>query len=363
MAIQWTPGKTRNFINYFTISALGLTLCFLAPPLSAQQDQQDPQAQGAPDQEIPQAPPDQSVQQPPQNQGMEQPPPGPGMQQPPQDQGMEPPPRNQGMQQPPPQQAVPQSLTLPAGTVIRVRTNEWLSSDRNVTADEFGAVLDQPIVVDGWVVARRGQSETGRVSLVKKARGSGTSKLGLDLNTLTFVDGQQIPIQTQLIQNTAGSSEGHNAAVVGSTAGIGAVIGAIAGGGTGAAVGAIAGGAAGIIGVNSAPGRPATVPPESVLSFRLQTSVTISTDKSQLAFHPVSQTDYDSRAPVNRAPRLNGPAGPGYPAPPPYYFGNPYAYAYPYPYGYYPAPFGLGFGFYGGYGFGPRFGGFRGFRR
>ena len=59
----------------------------------------------------------------------------------------------------------PQSLTLPAGTIVRVRVDEWISSDRNVEGDSFSAVLDQPIVVNGWVVARRGQAQTGRVSL------------------------------------------------------------------------------------------------------------------------------------------------------------------------------------------------------
>lgn len=337
MSRQMAPGKNRILTNYLLISSLGLAFCFLSPPLSAQdnqtdavsaapmqQDQQDPQYQSAPNQDMQQSP------------------------------------QGQDMQQPPSQQALPRSLTLPAGTVIRVRVNEWLSSDRNLPGDEFGAELDQPIVVDGWVVARRGQSETGRVSVAKKSRGSGTSQLGVELSEFTLVDGQQLPIQTQLLQSSASNSNGRNAAVVGATAGIGAAIGAIAGGGPGAAIGAIAGGTAGVVGVYSTPGKPTVISPESVLSFRLQAPVTISTEKSQFAFQPVTQTDYNkSRPPAgNRRPRLAGPGGQGYPPPPPYY-GYPYAYGYPYPYAYYPGPLVFGFG----YGFGPRFGGFRGFRR
>src|ERR1019366_2895607 len=110
-------------------------------------------------------------------------------QQGPQQQG---PPPEQTMPEPPPQQqAVPSSITLPAGTVIQVRTNEWISSDRNLPGDGFSATLDQPIVVDGWVVARRGQAETGRVSVAKKAgHGGGASQLGVQLSELTLVDGQ-----------------------------------------------------------------------------------------------------------------------------------------------------------------------------
>lgn len=254
-------------------------------------------------------------------------------------------------------QAVPpQTLTLPAGTIVRVRVDEWISSDRNVTGDSFSAVLDQPIVVGGWVVARRGQAQTGRVSIVKKGgHGGGASQLGVDIPELTLVDGQQLPVQTQLFQTSAGTAHGQDAAVIGTTTGMGAIIGAIAGRGTGAAIGAGVGATAGIIGVMSTPGRPTVISPETILSFRLQTAVTISTDKSQFAFQPVTQTDYDSRSRQLR-PRMVRPG----PPPAPYYSGPypypyPYTYAYPYSYDFYPVPF-IGFGYYGGFG---RYGGFR----
>jgi hypothetical protein len=237
---------------------------------------------------------------------------------------------------------------LPAGTVIRVRVDDWISSERNVIGDTFSGSLAEPIVVGGWVVARRGQSETGRVTQVKKG-GHGSSQLGVDLPGLTLVDGQQVTLQTELYQTSGGTSPGRDAAVVGTTTGLGALIGAIAGRGVGAAIGAGVGATAGIIGVISTPGRPAVVAPESVLSFRLQQPVTISTANGQLAFKPVSQSDYDSRSPQNR-PRMNRPA-----PPPPGYYGGPYGYPYaygPYPYGFYPAPY-VGFGYYG------RFGGWR----
>jgi hypothetical protein len=265
-----------------------------------------------------------------------------------------PPPQAQGQSNQP---APPDTLTLPAGTVVRVRIDDWISTDRNVTGDSFSASLDQPLVVNGWVVARRGQSQTGRVSLVKKGgHGNGNSQLGVDLPDLTLVDGQQLPLQTELFQTSAGSSAGRNAATVGTTTGLGAVIGAIAGGGTGAAIGAGIGATAGIAGVMSTPGKPTVISPETVLSFRLKDPVTISTVNSQFAFQPVSQSDLDSN-PRQSRPQMRRPA------PPPYYgypyanYGYPYGYGYGYgyPYGWYPAPV-IGFGYYGGYG---RFGGFR----
>jgi hypothetical protein len=240
-------------------------------------------------------------------------------------------PHSQPMQKAEPQtnQRAPATLTLPAGTVIRMRVDDWISSDRNVIGDNFGGELDQPIVVNGWVVARRGQAQTGRVSQVKKGHVGSTSQLGLEVPQLTLVDGQQIALQTQLFQASGGGNRntGRDVATVGGTTGLGAIIGGIAGGGTGAAIGAGVGATAGIIGVMSTEGRPTVIRPETVLSFRLTAPVTISTEKSQFAFQPVTQSDYNPPQQQNR-PRLDRP---GPPPPPPYY---PYPYGYPYPYRY-----------------------------
>jgi hypothetical protein len=335
MILKMAGSKNWVLLKSLTIVGWGLAFCVGALPAAAQQNQAgEAQATVASPDSQAQGQPDSSAQQQPDAQQQGQPETQPAGQ--------------------PNQAALPETLTLPAGTVVRVRIDEWLSTDRNLTGDSFSGVLEQPIVVDGWVVARRGQAQTGRVSIVKKGgHGGGASQLGVDLPELTLVDGQQLPLQTQLFQTSAGTSHGQDAAIIGTTTGVGAVIGAIAGRGAGAAIGAGVGATAGIIGVMSTPGRPTVISPETVLSFRLQAPVTISTENSQFAFQPVTQSDYDSRSSQNR-PRM---ARPG-PPPSPYYpypYAYPYAYAYPYPYAYYPAPF-FGFGYYGGFG---RFGGFR----
>jgi hypothetical protein len=242
----------------------------------------------------------------------------------------------------------PETLTVPAGTLVTVRVSDFLSSDRNRPGDSFTAELEQPVVVDGWVVARRGQTVLGRVAVAKKAgRIKGVSQLGVELASLVLVDGQQLPVRTQLVQDTAGTSRGRDAVALGTTTGVGATIGAAASGGEGAAIGAGAGAAMGLLGVLLTRGRATILPPETSLTFQLQSSLTISTARSRVAFRPVTPQDYGTRK-LERRPRL---AGAPYPAPP-YYYGGPY---YPYPY-YYPGPFFVGFGF--GRGFGHR-----GFRR
>ena len=65
--------------------------------------------------------------------------------------------------QPPANFGPPSRLTIPAGKFINVRVDQPLSSDRNQQGDFFSATLMDPIVVDGIVVAQRGQRVSGRV--------------------------------------------------------------------------------------------------------------------------------------------------------------------------------------------------------
>ena len=62
---------------------------------------------------------------------------------------------------PPPPANVPPQLTIAPGTFLTVRVNQLLSSDHNHAGDAFSASLVKPIVVNGVVVADRGQSHPG----------------------------------------------------------------------------------------------------------------------------------------------------------------------------------------------------------
>jgi hypothetical protein len=261
---------------------------------------------------------------------------------------------------PPAQSAspLPATLLLPAGAIVAARTSQWLSSDRNHAGDTFSAVLDQPLVVNGWVVARRGQTVIGRVDVAQKAReGKGISRLGLEITELTLVDGEQISVSTQMQQaapapEVPGSTE-RNVATVGTTTVLGTIVGAAIGGGQGAAIGAGLGATTGMAAVVYTRGRPTVVAPETLLSFRLAAPVEISTERGAVAFQPVTQSDYKDQDAYANLPRRHIPA-----YPPPYYY---YGYCGPWGWSCYPGPY---FGPYVGWGVwaGPRFGGFRRFR-
>jgi hypothetical protein len=246
-----------------------------------------------------------------------------------------------------PNYAPPSQLTIKPGTFVMIRINQPLSSDRNQAGDAFSATLARPIVVDGVVVAQRGQTIGGRVVEAEKAgRVHGVSRLGVQLTDLTLVDGQQVPIQSQLVNRNGGTSVGRDAAVIGTTTAVGAAAGAAADWGRGAAIGAGAGAVVGVIGVLLTRGEPTVIYPESVLTFRIEQPVTVSTERAPHAFRYVDPNEYDRPYDAMGPPQgpVSGCAGYGC-APPPYY--GPAYYPY-YPYYWGPGfAFGYGRGFYG----------------
>jgi hypothetical protein len=254
----------------------------------------------------------------------------------------------QGNQQPPnyqPPPPVPAHLSLKPGTYITVRVNQWLSSDRNQPGDAFAGTVEQPLVVDGFVVAQRGQTVGGRVTEAQKAgRVAGTSRLGLELIDLTLVDGQTLPVHTSMLSRNGSTSVGRDVAAGAATTGVGAAVGAGVDGGRGAAIGAGAGAVVGLAGVLLTRGNPTVVYPESVMTFRIESPVEIATEHAPQAFRYADEMDYGH---PNAGPAQPRVAGYGYPPRP--YAATPYPYpAYPYGYPYYGPSVGvyIGPGYY-----------------
>jgi hypothetical protein len=170
----------------------------------------------------------------------------------------------------------PETVTIPVGTVLTVRTNQPLSSDRNQEGESFAAVLDAPLVVNGMVIAEKGSRLTGRILTAEKGgRVSGRAKLSIQLTDLNTADRQRVAILTDAYSLEADSSAKSDAVKTGAGAAVGAALGAIFGGGKGAAIGAAAGGAAGAGTVLTSRGKPAEIATETRIPFRLKEAVTI----------------------------------------------------------------------------------------
>ena len=240
---------------------------------------------------------------------------------------------------------VPDHMTLPAGTFVTVRVDQYISSDKNKNGDAFVASLARPLVANGLIISRRGATLGGHVVDAKKAgRVSGVSHLQVALNTLTLADGQQVPVETALTSITGTTSNGRDASAIVTTTAAGAIIGGAADWGRGAAIGSGAGLAAGVIGVLVTRGRPTVIYPESQLTFRLAKPVTFSTEKAPQAFADARTLNVQRAAtqqrPQGPRPSMRYQGGSYYP-PPPYYY-NPYPYYWGPSFGFY-----YGGGFYG----------------
>jgi hypothetical protein len=160
-------------------------------------------------------------------------------------------------------------VTLNAGTLIPVRLVDGLTAERNQPGDAFTATLDKELVVDGFVIAERGARVDGRV--VKSERGG----LQVELVRVHLSDGQALEVRTDLFERRAEITGRETAERIGAGAVLGAVIGSAAGGGKGAAIGAGVGGVAGAGSAAAARNRPAGLPSETRIVFRLRATLTV----------------------------------------------------------------------------------------
>jgi len=153
---------------------------------------------------------------------------------------------------------------------------ETLSTERNSDGDTFQGTLDAPVVADGFIIAERRSRIVGHVVQANRAgRVKGLANISLAVSEINTTDGQRVAIDTDSYEKWGNSFVKSDTAKVAGGAALGAIIGAIAGGGRGAAIGAGAGGAAGTGVALGTRGAVVSVPSESILTFRLARPVTI----------------------------------------------------------------------------------------
>ncbi|MBX6362141.1 MAG: hypothetical protein IRZ03_18965 [Acidobacterium ailaaui] len=170
----------------------------------------------------------------------------------------------------------PQPIVVPAGTPLSVRLGTTLSSKTSAAGESFTGTLANSVVVGGVTAIPAGSTVTGTVTDAKSAgRFKGAAVLSLTLQSIT-VRGNSYPIDTTTFSQQSTGKGKRTATMVGGGAGLGAIIGGLAGGGKGAAIGALAGAGAGTAGAGlTGNNREITLAPETVLSFRLQNSLTL----------------------------------------------------------------------------------------
>ena len=164
----------------------------------------------------------------------------------------------------------PAPVVIPAGTVLTVRLGEALGSKISQTGQSFAATLATPIQVEGKDVVPAGASATGTVLDAKPlGRFKGGAVLAIKLTSLS-IDGKDLPIETSSVARSEKGKGKRTATMIGGGAGVGALIGGLAGGGKGAAIGALAGAGAGTAGTAFTGNKDVVLPAESALSFKLE---------------------------------------------------------------------------------------------
>lgn len=275
------------------------------PPDQNQPDQNQPQQQ-QPEQQQQPYPPNQA---PPQAYG---PPPPNGQPYPP---GYAPPPRIPYYQTP----TAP--VTIPPGTLLRVRLDQPLDTAHLQPGALFQTTNAVDVYENGVLAIPRGATLTGRVVNVQnggKDKLSGSAHLELQLTNINLA-GRLYPISTDVWSSRGPSKSGYTARNTAGGAILGAIIGGIIGRGAGAAVGAGVGAVGGLAASSATNGPRIYLPTEALVDFHLSAPATV---------QPVSWQEAQRMA--SNAPALIRRPLPMYAPPRPYY--RPYPYAYPYPY-------------------------------
>ncbi|HEV2133650.1 MAG TPA: BON domain-containing protein [Terracidiphilus sp.] len=219
-------------------------------------------------------------------------------------------------------------VTIPAGTLIQLRTAEPVSSKKAAPGTPVQFTVISDVVYGGVLAIPRGATVHGVVADARPAgQLAGKPEFALTLTSLDL-GGRTYPIESDLFRVKGPNKAGYTAGNVVGGAVLGAIIGGIAGGGDGAAIGAGVGAGAGTAASAATRGPNAWIPPEAQVRFHLSAPLTV---------EPVSQEEADRLAqglyPGGPRLRRRGPYGPYGPYP---YGPGPYYGPRPYPYAYYP---------------------------
>jgi hypothetical protein len=178
----------------------------------------------------------------------------------------------------PAQEAVkpkPEPVIIPAGTTLTVRMGQAVGSKISQAGQSFSASLATPVEIGGKTVIPENANATGTVVDAKPlGRFAGGASLQLQLTSIN-IKGTDYPIQTSVLSRSEKGKGKRTGAMVGGGAGLGAIVGALAGGGKGAAIGALAGAGAGTAGTAFTGNKEIVLPAESAVSFKLEQSLEV----------------------------------------------------------------------------------------
>jgi hypothetical protein len=165
-------------------------------------------------------------------------------------------------------------VSIPEGTVLRVRLDQTLDTRRNRGGDRFFATLSEPVTVDGNPAIPAGTRFNGHVVEAKPSgRLKGRARMSLSLDSFEL-NGATYDIRTARLGRSSGGHKKRNWLLIGGGTGTGAAFGVI-GGPVGVAVGAGAGAAVGTTSAVITGKKNVRLPVETRLGFTLLSTVAL----------------------------------------------------------------------------------------
>jgi hypothetical protein len=161
----------------------------------------------------------------------------------------------------------PESILVPAGTRLMVRTDQTVDSKRHGSGYRFTSKLEADLVdQDGEVLAAKGSVVYAQLAQSKSAgRLGGRSEMTIVITDI-MINNQLEPIQTSAVQATGQGNAKNTAGRVG----VGAAIGGIANGSKGARRGAAVGATTAVL----TGGQQINIPANTLLDFTLAAPIT-----------------------------------------------------------------------------------------
>lgn len=173
-----------------------------------------------------------------------------------------------------------EQIVVPASSVIGLRVETPLSTERTRIEDRVDARVTRDVMADGRVAIPAGAHAIGSVMLIERGgKMKERARLGVRFHTLVLADGTELPVSTEAIFREGDSPSGESARKIGGAAVGGAILGALIGGKKGAIVGGATGAAGGTAVVMAGDRNAATLPSGTILTIRLAAPVAVEVEK------------------------------------------------------------------------------------
>jgi hypothetical protein len=176
--------------------------------------------------------------------------------------------------------ATVREITIPAGTILRLRVTRAFGSDISRVEDAVSATLARGVVINGRMALPAGSSARGYVvDATRPGKVKGRGRVAVRFNRIEPArDERTYAMQTRSWVAVAPATKKKDALTIGIPAAGGALVGALVDGKKGAGIGAAAGGGTGTAVVLTTRGKDVRVNRGATLSVRLTAPLTVRLD-------------------------------------------------------------------------------------